>query len=344
VSGVGRGKQLRRLLVFGTGAAVIGTLLLIFAFYETYHIVNTLQSYLTGAAGGASSNLLEDSTLEAVFLGIMAGLGYLLIAQGLEGIRKQELVDMQRGTAKLAAGGQRLRSPYAEGQGERPSGWRSVLSPQGGVAQMSGGSGEQQPPPSGSEAQRAYSSSSQPQTPSSSGSEAGKGKMVAEEPLRSQPGQTPSTTPPAVEKGTEPTSVTLSPEASGSGGVAWEGGPPTPLEGVEVVPEPPVYRDWPAASLRAVHAAHAAEPTEPAPSEGVQEGTTPAPRKRGRGRPKGTKKKAEKAEKPEQTEVPEQNGQPEHIENSEQNGQPEQVETTEQVEKPEQTGQPGQNA
>ena len=93
---------MRRLLVFGTGAAVIGTLLLITAFYETYLIVNGLQSHLNSAIASTSNNLLEASSLEAVFLGIMAALGYVLIAQGLEGIRKQELVDMQRGAATLS--------------------------------------------------------------------------------------------------------------------------------------------------------------------------------------------------------------------------------------------------
>jgi hypothetical protein len=156
---------LRRLLVFGTGAAVIGTLLLITAFYETYVIVNHLQSSLNTAISATSNNLLEDSSIEAIFLGIMAALGYVLIAQGLEGIRKQELVDMQRGTTRGSVGQPRSRVPSAPAQGERPRGWRSVLSPQGGIAQESATTADELSIPPKAEPQKKFSFSSQAQAP-----------------------------------------------------------------------------------------------------------------------------------------------------------------------------------
>ncbi len=84
---------MRRLLVFGTGAAVIGIVLLIVAFYEAYLIVSTLQKVVTTTVN--TNALLEDAALEAVFLGVMAALGYGLVAKGLDGIRRQELLEME---------------------------------------------------------------------------------------------------------------------------------------------------------------------------------------------------------------------------------------------------------
>ena len=90
---------MRRLLVFGTGAAVIGIVLLIVAFYEAYLIVSTLQREV-GNQLTNTNLLLEDATLEAVFLGVMAALGYGLVAKGLDGIRRQELLEFE-GSAKI---------------------------------------------------------------------------------------------------------------------------------------------------------------------------------------------------------------------------------------------------
>jgi hypothetical protein len=85
---------LRRLLVFGTGAAVIGILLTVVAFYEAYLIVGSLQKELASSINNQTL-LLEDATLEAVFLGVMVALGYGLISKGLDGIRKQELLELE---------------------------------------------------------------------------------------------------------------------------------------------------------------------------------------------------------------------------------------------------------
>ena len=93
---------MRRLLVFGTGAAVIGIVLLIVAFYEAYLIVSTLQREV-GNQVTNTNLLLEDATLEAVFLGVMAALGYGLVAKGLDGIRRQELLEMES-TAEVTYG------------------------------------------------------------------------------------------------------------------------------------------------------------------------------------------------------------------------------------------------
>jgi len=320
---------LRRLLIFGTGAAVIGTLLLITAFYETYLIVNGLQSHLNTAIANTSNNLLEASTLEAVFLGIMAALGYVLIAQGLEGIRKQELVDMQRGAASLSTAELRTRAPSAEGQGEKPRAWPSILTAKGGVAQMSDAPAEQNPPPSAAEPQKTFLFSSQTQASSSTGTAAEQpaspsGSGPAEQRMRApEPAVTMEASPVEVsslEKTTGAASASTASKGSDDNAVSWEGGAPAPLRGVDVIPEPPTYRSWPATSLRAAQITPpVAETSEPGlvPVSEIEAGQGEPPRKRGRGRPKGTKKKktqqsetTEEDKKPEQSESPEQGENP----------------------------------
>jgi hypothetical protein len=93
---------LRKLLFFGTGAAIIGILLLLVAFFESYLIVSTLQKQF-GESAINTSLLLEDATLEAVFLGIMAAIGYALISKGLDGIRREQLLEAE-GTAEVTYG------------------------------------------------------------------------------------------------------------------------------------------------------------------------------------------------------------------------------------------------
>jgi hypothetical protein len=93
---------LRRLLVFGTGAAVIGILLTVVAFYEAYLIVSSLQRDLASSINNQTL-LLEDATLEAVFLGVMVALGYGLISKGLDGIRKQELLELELPAEEMLA-------------------------------------------------------------------------------------------------------------------------------------------------------------------------------------------------------------------------------------------------
>jgi hypothetical protein len=99
---------MRKLLFFGTGAAVIGILFLILAFYESYLIVNALQRQL-GQSVIDTTRLLEDAVLEAVFLGIMAGIGYALISKGLDGIRREELLEAE-GVAQVTFGRQQIPS------------------------------------------------------------------------------------------------------------------------------------------------------------------------------------------------------------------------------------------
>ena len=342
---------MRRLLVFGTGAAVIGTLLLITAFYETYLIVNGLQSHLNTAITQTSNNLLEASSIEAVFLGIMAALGYVLIAQGLEGIRKQELVDMQRGTSRLSQPAQRARLPTTEAEGERPRGWLSALSPKGGVAQEQASPAEQPPPAAGSETQKTFFFSAQPPAPSGPTTTAEKlavpsgretknqvvsrapetvtppgmnqpvastlqeperhvelePSMPVDEPViitseQTTPTETATIEAPAMEEEKEPTYVTSTTETSGTGGVAWEGGPPAPLEGVEVLPEPRTAASWVSPSARPGRAGAAeSEITGQIPTPEATANQEAPARKRGRGRPRGTKKK--KSDEPE-TSVP----------------------------------------
>jgi hypothetical protein len=96
---------LRRLLLFGTGAAVIGIVLLIVAFFEAYIIVSSLQKEV-GLNAGNTNLLLEDATLEAVFLGVMAALGYGLVAKGLDGIRREELMEMEGAADRTYGRGQ----------------------------------------------------------------------------------------------------------------------------------------------------------------------------------------------------------------------------------------------
>ncbi|MDA4113600.1 MAG: hypothetical protein OK474_06115, partial [Thaumarchaeota archaeon] len=96
------------LLFFGTGAAVIGLLFLVVAFWESYLIVSALQKQL-GQTVIDTTRLLEDAALEAVFLGIMSGVGYALISKGLDGIRREELLEAE-GVAEVTFGRQQIPS------------------------------------------------------------------------------------------------------------------------------------------------------------------------------------------------------------------------------------------
>ncbi|MGA2666074.1 MAG: hypothetical protein ABSF83_14130, partial [Nitrososphaerales archaeon] len=104
---------MRRLLAFGTGAAIVGIVLLVVAFFEAYIIVGSLQTQLANNTVSNTNALLEDATLEAVFLGVMAALGYGLVAKGLDGIRRQELLEME-GTAQDRFGRVINRQPNAD--------------------------------------------------------------------------------------------------------------------------------------------------------------------------------------------------------------------------------------
>lgn len=85
---------MRRLLAFGTGAAIAGIGLLVVSFIVAYFVVTSLQTDLSNIGGAAAATgPLEYATLEAVFLGIMAAIGYGLITKGLDGIRREEQLE-----------------------------------------------------------------------------------------------------------------------------------------------------------------------------------------------------------------------------------------------------------
>jgi hypothetical protein len=370
---------LRKLLVFGTGAAIIGMILLVTAFYETYLIVVSLESQITSGAASTSTNILETSSLEAIFLGIMALLGYVLIGQGLDGLKKQELVDVEGNIGRLSAPQQRSRLGSTKVQGDRPAGWRTALSAKGQQWQDASATVQGQPAapqpsselqPAAPETRRTFLFGSHDQVASIPESSAEKPASLSEpettreevvavalepvsppvidlplnptlqqppvapaiqEPERhegptptispaqappAQPEQVPPTgtaTPetPNTEGPTFSTDVTPAPKATGTAGVTWEGGAPPPLEGVELMPEladygattPPTYN-----APRTGHALGSVEPDRLQEGTGVQE----IPVKRGRGRPKGTRKKTpEQSQTPEQTGTPEQSQTPE---------------------------------
>ena len=68
-------------------------MLLIVAFYEAYVIVSALEGQIASQVN--INQVLEDATLEAIFLGVMVALGYGLVTQGFNGIRRQELLELQ---------------------------------------------------------------------------------------------------------------------------------------------------------------------------------------------------------------------------------------------------------
>ncbi len=238
---------------------------------------------------------------------------------------------MQRGAATLSTAELRSRMPSVEGQGERPRGWPSVLTAQGGVAQMSETPAEQNPPPSGAEPQKTFLFSSKSQSSSGTGAAAEKqagpsGSGPAEQPTRAPEAAATMETSPV-----EASSTSSPAQGSDNTAVAWEGGPPAPLQGVDVIPEPPTYRNWPATSLRAAQIAPpVTETSEPAlvPISEIEGVESAPPRKRGRGRPKGTKKKTQQTEKPEEDKKPEQ------TQTAEKSATPEQSATSEQNENP----------
>ncbi|MDA4123567.1 MAG: hypothetical protein OK456_10350 [Thaumarchaeota archaeon] len=324
---------MRRLLSFGAGAAIIGTLLLIAAFYETYVVVNSLQTHLNTAISSTSNNLLEDSSVEAVFLGIMAILGYILIAQGLEGIRKQELVDLQKTNMRMTAPLPRAR-PIPKVPAQKPAGWHPPVSASQVTATVASTTASAetaaQAPAKESRSRFSLLFGSKSESPDSKSSELPPSTTSSNQDQSVHPTETETSIAPPAETPSsqvvEPTSPTqfaqlskgpgpVVPESvveaataasasdSSSGTVAWEGGGPPNLEGVEVVPEAPSPTQESASDMSGTSQGHS--PTD-VPSE--TPAGTDAPPKRRRGRPKGTKKKAEP--EPEPTSPAENNEQP----------------------------------
>jgi hypothetical protein len=339
---------MRRLLVFGTGAAVIGILLLVVAFYEAYVIVNDLQSNLSAGTTSPSTNLLTDASLQAVFLGVMAALGYALIAKGLDGIRKQELVDIQKGTAARIAQVRprsraampsreaQLQAMIGEGAAQEaiPAGAVVLPGPEtssmystldAGAAETPTKPDVEVTPPATavpSEVQvepaliwQQVASSKAVETTAREPVQASGRARPPVEQVRPEPepevAPTPTQTPVAesepapvspMEPVTQPDASSL--KTAETNQVAWEGGAPESLKGVEILPEPATH------GATATFEEVAATPTvEPEPSGDelsqpavVKAAPGTASRKRQRGRPKGsTKKKPETTGDAEQT-------------------------------------------
>lgn len=297
---------MRRLLVFGTGAAVIGIVLLIVAFYEAYLIVSTLQREV-GNQLTNTNVLLEDATLEAVFLGVMAALGYGLVAKGLDGIRRQELLEME-GPA-LEYGREQVKIREDRSQAGRPpspggAGFRvrqeQTKSLHPGIKSPADKSVPYDVPvmpapwsPSPETREEEYAAQPAPepslveerppvepqvQSPTSSITEPVSASPEATIPESSTTGQ--STVP----EGSTGQSSEWHPEEPKQGEVVWETEAPPRLAGVEVLPEPATHGA--AAALNVPYD----QPNEAQVQQTAQVDTpTGAPVKRRRGRPKGSK-------------------------------------------------------
>lgn len=294
---------MRRLLVFGTGAAVIGIVLLIVAFYEAYLIVSTLQTNV-GQSITNTNLLLEDATLEAVFLGVMAALGYGLVAKGLDGIRRQELLEME-GAAEVTYG----RGPLAVGEDQSRYVVKAGGPTQAQVAETESADshpGIKRPAAAAvvkpAEAKKDFPGPGDKKLPPIWGAP----KAPLQEPVSSGDRGTTSpeshadfggTTEAGSGSGAETLTTTSTATASAStsepaagtsqdtrtGEVVWEGGAPPTLEGVEVLPEPTAHGT---AALDEQSARPVGSPGEVPidPLTGL-----PIKPKRGRGRPKGSK-------------------------------------------------------
>jgi hypothetical protein len=298
---------LRRLLAFGTGAAVIGLFLLLVAFFESYIIVGQLQNELANQTSANVNVILEDATLEAVFLGVMVALGYGLISQGLGGIRRQEMLELEKSEedemVKARVMAKITRERAAEK--ERAAGIRHVVTSQGMETKprAEATAPETPVPPEASVpvpippvwspqvpaeapepivAGTPQSLSQVTWEPSSTVPETPKSSPAQPVPAEQPPDQksAPLEPAPASQSAPLPTPGPAAAPAPEAPEVVWEGGAPAKLEGVEVLPEPPEHGVYSAASRPSV----APEPEQPAEA--------PAPPKRGRGRPKGSKKKA----------------------------------------------------
>jgi len=307
---------MRRLLVFGTGAAIIGILLTTIAFYESYLIVSSLQKEL-GNSITNQTNLLEDATLEAVFLGVMVALGYGLISKGLDGIRKQELLELELPAEEILTNERAILSQNAARQSGReatrktppPSGTAS----QGTASQMqvnrnAGPSSSTVP-----EVKSADQSGGQTKTLSEKGQtksrwqspswlrssepQAEPAPTIILGPPPSQPAETVEPVESKPKSGENAVRIPQGLQASQGGGeatnmaenkpdeVVWEGGAPPALEGVEVLPESSPSGDNVSTGQPLIVVPPATESVVP---EGQETGSVLPKRKRGR--PKGSKK------------------------------------------------------
>ena len=285
---------MRRLLVFGTGAAVIGILLTVVAFYEAYLIVSSLQKDLSTITN--QTVVLEDATLEAVFLGVMVALGYGLISKGLDGIRKQEMLELELPAESfLAEEGNEAKQNIAR----RNIRQQARRAPVQVVKQVDGPSStmiqdaplpqrvqQVQPAPVSNRGRSVWQPTREPEVqsePPMAATTASPQQLDVSEPVQAIPEpamQVPQYMPEAAKT-----------DDSKSDEIVWEGGAPPALEGVEVLPEPSEASQQPAAFDSSTATSQQADVTPEQVQPGGQEGSMPpvdAP-KRKRGRPKGSK-------------------------------------------------------
>lgn len=308
---------MRRLLAFGTGAAIIGLALLLVAFFESYVIVGELQKEIANQTSSTVNTILEDATLEAVFLGVMVALGYGLISQGLNGIRRQEMLELEREeenqTVKAEVMAKITRDRARDTARRREV--RHVITSKSSQPEALEESGQiespkiiaparqEEPIPSSLESASVPSirmqEESNPMAESSSMSEPATAaepapiqypvipaSMVPERTTtvpetsvsQEQDVKTPISSP-EVQGGQMDTSRSETTTALSQPPVVWESGPPPALEGIDVLPERPEIQPEMA--------------TVPPNGTTASSETTAflQPAKRGRGRPKGSKSK-----------------------------------------------------
>jgi hypothetical protein len=290
---------LRRLLVFGTGAAVIGIILTVVAFYESYLIVSSLQRDL-----GAATNqtvLLEESTLEAVFLGVMVALGYGLISKGLDGIRRQEMLELELPVEEMlrrdSNDARRNKSKSNIPQPKQRARVQVVKQTDGASSTVIQDAPVEQreqrvpstPPPA--QPRSVWQPSREPEVqsePPMTATTASPQQLDTSEPIQASP--EPVSESPAMEV-PQCTPEAVKTDESNSEEMGWEGGPPPALEGVEVPPEPSVYGAQPAAFDSSTSTSQQTDSTSEQVQVNAQEASiipVVAP-KRKRGRPKGSK-------------------------------------------------------
>jgi len=247
---------MRRLVVFGTGAAIVGIVLLVVAFFESYIIVSSLQNEIATNTTPSNGVFLEDTTLEAVFLGVMAALGYGLIAQGLAGIRKEEYIELQGPATRVAERVEQKKRETVQNEAVVRQ-----VQPRPRVEPMSAPPRVVIVPPT------IASVRADEEVPATrtQAAQVAADQLYASALQRAAAAAVPQVPSPSV----------AAPRNDGPA-VVWEGGPPPKLEGVEVLPEPPEHGapilDKPPVVVR------------PPP---------PPPVKRGRGRPKGSKNRSD---------------------------------------------------
>lgn len=238
----------------------MGIVLLIISFAVAYSIVTGLQNTLGGSLSSAnpSTGPLVYATFEAVFLGVMAALGYGLITKGLDGIRRQELLEAGELYAAPVVEPMRRAAPMTVVQAKPKPAPAAVPSgrPTGTASQPA----RPEPAPRRTILPPTYSDSSdwmnlpEPAKPEDLTDLYTSPKIETEEPKveappepAPEPAETmqveplmPSGTPAAEEEPAEEVAAEVEPEevpVEPQGEVMWEGAAPVPPTEVEVPPE-----------------------------------------------------------------------------------------------------------